>query len=251
MTGMTFSDDPWQFPPDPPPDQSVGAPLSITAIDDITPLDAQLGAFEKKTVPDSLKDALWGDHDPGANRIGISEDGKTGPILQTYAILDAARITNLPELLERSGLEHRCLFQGRAFDDLKNVAPWLVRLELGNSFARNLFTQGGADWQLWDKRPGIYVRSRCDFMKIHNHFRKFTRVQDERGKWYYWRFWEVQSLIAVLRTFDKRESDDFFRPPIVELIIGLIIRQDAKGTACLVRPMKAKAGMSPDGDHSF
>ncbi len=41
----------------------------------------------------------------------------------TYALLDAAKVTNLPELLAGSKLEHRCLFQREAFDGLKNVAP--------------------------------------------------------------------------------------------------------------------------------
>ncbi len=72
----------------------------------------------------------------------------------TYAILDAAKITNLPELLEASPLEHRCLFKGSAYDALKDAAPWVVRLENGNSFTRNLFTRSSAPWhQWWDSEP--------------------------------------------------------------------------------------------------
>ena len=41
----------------------------------------------------------------------------------------AAKIVNLPELLESSRLWHRCLFQGKAYDELRTVAPWLVRPE--------------------------------------------------------------------------------------------------------------------------
>ena len=44
--------------------------------------------------------------------------------------------------------------------DLKQVAPWVVKLEQGSDFTRNLFTRGDAPWYLWDADPGIYVRSR-------------------------------------------------------------------------------------------
>lgn len=53
----------------------------------------------------------------------------------------AAKIVNLPELLESSRLWHRCLFQGKAYDELRTVAPWLVRPERENAFTRTLFSR--------------------------------------------------------------------------------------------------------------
>jgi hypothetical protein len=50
---------------------------------------------------------------------------------------------------------------------------------------------------LWHKEPGIYVRSRADFEDLWKHFRKFTRVQDESGKWYYFRFWEQRAFRKI------------------------------------------------------
>ncbi|MEP4929489.1 MAG: hypothetical protein ABJT31_17080, partial [Hyphomicrobiales bacterium] len=60
-----------------------------------------------KTVPDALYEPLFGQPDDTP--------------LHTYAILDAAKFPNLPELLEVSGLVHRCLFKGDAFDELKDA----------------------------------------------------------------------------------------------------------------------------------
>lgn len=119
-------------------------------------------------------------------------------MMQTYAILDAPKVMNLPDLLESSGMKHRCLFKGDAYDELKYVAPWLVCLEEDNSLIRNLFTLSDASYHLWNKEAGIFIRSRHDFDSLWRHFRKFTRIQDENKKWFYWRFWDCEVMNFVL-----------------------------------------------------
>lgn len=186
------SDDPWFLlagrsnavhTPEPPA-------LRIQIIEDVEPLDAQIGVSPKKTAPDALHDALFGQPEPTELEIAaVGGDPSAVPAMQTYAILDAARTVNLPEMLEQSGLEHRCLFKGKAYDELKNVAPWIVHLEEGSSFTRNLFTRTDAAWHFWGAGVGIHVRSRGSLDDMYRHFRKFTRIQDERGKWHYLAFW--------------------------------------------------------------
>lgn len=92
------------------------ATVLISEIPNVEPLDAQLGAFPKKTVPDALHDAFWSQ--PQANTSELEMAGgdpiKVPPI-QTYAVLDAAKVINLPEFLENSGLEYRCLFKGDTY----------------------------------------------------------------------------------------------------------------------------------------
>ena len=126
------SDDPWTLLPcgvaafQPEPERPV---LQVDTIEGVEPLDTQIGVFPKKIVSDALHDALFGQQEPTAAEIeAAGGDPAAVPPMQTYAILDAAKLTNLPELLERSGLEHRCLFKDDAYDELKNVAPWIVRL---------------------------------------------------------------------------------------------------------------------------
>lgn len=206
-------DDPWTDIPGPRPEAEAGAGVSglkIEVIESIEPLDIQAGAFPKKTVPDALFDALFGQPEPTPAEIkAAGGDPATVPSMRTYAILDAAKVVNLPELLERSGLDHRCMFRGRAYDDLMNVAPWIVGLEEGSSFTRNLFTRSDAAWHLWDTEPGIYIRSRGGLEEMWRHFRKFTRVQDEKGKWFYFRFWETHWAARVIRDIGQVEADRF------------------------------------------
>ncbi|MDO5643801.1 MAG: DUF4123 domain-containing protein, partial [Paracoccus sp. (in: a-proteobacteria)] len=181
--------------------------LRIEIIEGVAPLDAQLGVFPKRTVPDALYDALFGQPDPSPAEVEAAGGNASAvPFMQTFAILDAAKIMDLPELLEDSGLAHRCLFKGDAFDELKDVAPWIVRLEKGNNFTRNLFTRSDACWHLWDSQPGIYVRSRATLDDIWRHFRKFTRIRDTSGGWLYFRFWESPVSTTFLSMGNSPEA---------------------------------------------
>lgn len=159
--------------------------LTLEVIPDVVPFGDQFDVEKSKTVPDALFSPLFGQPD--------SQD--TLVRMRTFALLDAVKVPALPEMLEASGLEHCCLFKGVAYDELKDVAPWLVRLEEGNSFSRNLFTRSDAPWHLWDSEPGMYLRSRGTLDQLWQHLRKFTRLRDEAGKWFYFRFWETDCLI--------------------------------------------------------
>jgi len=136
-----------------------------------------------------LEDELFGQPDPDTP-------------FNTFAVLDAANVANLPELLATSGLEHHCLFIGDALDEMAEVAPWVVQLEPDHRLTRNLFTEGRAAWQLWDKNPGMILRAprSCEDMK--KHLRKFLKVQDDGGKWFYFRFWEGATLQTVAQSSD-------------------------------------------------
>ena len=112
------------------------------------------------------------------------------PQLGTYAVLDAATLPNLPELLDTSGLPHRCLFQGQAADEMGHVAPWLVALDPAAPLTMQLFTAGDAPFHLWSLGPGVLFRSRADLAAIRAHLRKMLRVTDPSGKAYFFRFWD-------------------------------------------------------------
>lgn len=189
------NDDPWQLPErwanrqDLPKDY-----LRMEEINGVVPLDLQIGVWPKKSVPHALMASLFGgpkSHDSEA----LPKDGH----LQLYAILDAAKIRNLPMLLESSGLEHCCLYKGGALAQLSDVAPWLVRLEESSNFTRNLFTQGDAPWHLWGKDAGILIQSVEPIDELARHFRRFTRPRDEAGHTLFFRFWDPRILGRYLR----------------------------------------------------
>ena len=92
---------------------------------------------------------------------------------QAYAILDAARFFGLVQMLEASRLPHRTLLPETASDedesDCDDVAPYLVQLDAGNRFVRNLFTRMSHPAALWDSLSG--VMGRADSGGCHGHSR--------------------------------------------------------------------------------
>lgn len=172
--------------------------LNTQTIEGVEPLDSQLGTVSVKAVPDVLFEPLFGPLEPTQIELKQTDgDPAKMRVLQTYAILDAAKIAGLSELLATSGLEHRCLFKGGAYETLRDVAPWIVRLEPDHKFIRNLFTRSDAYWHAWDAEPGIFLRSRGALDELWKHFRKFTKVQGDDGKWFYFRFWEPFILYGL------------------------------------------------------
>ena len=213
---MASIDDPWINAPA-AASEAEQSGLRVETIEGVAPLDRQFGIHPKKSVPDALHDALFGQ--PAPTEAEIEAAGGVAaavPSLQTYAILDAAKVVILPELLDANRLEHRCLFKGAAYDELKNVAPWIVRLEEGNHFTRSLFTGPEGINGLWETEPGFYIRSRATLDELWGHFRKFTRVQNPAGKWYYLRFWDKSVLNAARR---EGRDTEFYQKLVNDMTI--------------------------------
>lgn len=151
--------------------------LEVADHDGIAPLDAQIADFPKRDVPDAARAALFG-----------GDDGAL------YALLDGAAIPGLPDRLHAEGLDHRCLFSGKAEQDFHAAAPWLVRLDRGARLLRSLFTSAGRPWDLWQKKPGVFLRSPAPIDDIRAHLRRLTRVQDAADKWFFFRFYDAEAM---------------------------------------------------------
>jgi hypothetical protein len=174
----------------------------VTTLDGIKPLTVERTGQPSLEQLGPLHSELFGTVDQA--------DVPTDDVVKTYALLDAARVMNLPETLQDSGLRHQCLFKGDAFDNMNSVAPWLVELEAESSFTRNLFTKSDSPWHLWDDEPGIFVRTSVPFDTLYQHFRKFTMLQDDADSTYYFRFWEPDWAVDLLILLDDAQFSAFF-----------------------------------------
>ena len=214
---MNDISDPWVLPDATPVLPSTQAdlegsasPMSLAHVEritDITPLGARPGPDADMVVPDSLQATLFD-----------SPDSDAAP-RHLYAVLDASRISGLAALLETSGLEYRCLFKGDAEQELQDVAPWLVRLEVGSSLTRQLFARHPSGKVsplfLWDANPGLLFRASASLTEVWRHLRRFTRVRDETGAWFYFRFWEpeVAALYFPALRSDMGQAQHWLRGP--------------------------------------
>lgn len=199
---------------------------------DLAPLDAQTDTTEPDTTPTALTPALFG------------PIGDATPA--TFAIFDAAKFPNLPELLPNSGLEHQCLFTGDAFEELSHVAPWIVRLEDDHAFTRALFTRTDppTPWTHWDKDAGIYLRSEASLDELCAHFRKFTKVRmdgipdKDRAAWQYFRFYDPEQAalyFEAIRQWPDRMAQ-FYRLANAKLVERTIAISSIAATAHIFTP---------------
>ncbi len=168
----------------------------------IVPLDAQIGVFPRKTVPDGLSEHLFAH----------------GPVV--YAVLDGAKIDALPEILGASGLQHRCLFTGQAAEDHGDAAPWLVELHPEAALLRQLCTRSEARSHHWGAEP-LFLRSDAGFDALSRHLRKFTQLRDTGGRWTFFRFWQTDILLDILARDGSILADAFLIPDRIEAVIGL------------------------------
>ncbi len=178
--------------------------LEITEIAGVEPLDMQLGAHPRRTVPDALREVLFGQPEPSESEIRRYGTAQAVPPMKTFAILDAAKVQHLPMLLDDAQLRHGCLFTGEESHLLGEVAPYLVELDEDISFTRALFThnpnfhEDHATVHMWHKEPGLYLRSRDSFTRNLSHFREIARVADDDGKPVFFRFYEPSVAISYL-----------------------------------------------------
>lgn len=122
--------------------------------------------------------------------------------ISTFVVVDGARVPNIPELIEASGLEGRSLFGEGADERLIESGPWLVRLEQDSRFTRRFFLESNeqrADQALWMANCGIFIRSRSELEGLSGHLRKFTKIKDEDERWFFFRFWDSDFMGLYLR----------------------------------------------------
>ena len=189
--------------PDPPPGSVPGltgaVQLCLSYVRELVPLDTQLGHWPKKSVIDALQPFLF-------DARGIAR-GET-----VHAIIDAAKLDDLPDHLAQSDLRHRCLFKGDALRDWGHVAPWLVTLGPDDRLTRRLFTGGERPFGWWDSGAALFMRGDSDLDALWRHLRKYTRIEDEGGRWAYFRFWEAVAIQMLYRSRALPHARDFFAP---------------------------------------
>lgn len=191
--------------------------LQKTPIPDVAPLDAQKGVLPAKSVPDALIPALFGQPEPTEAELAEYGSADAVPKMRTYVIVDTAKLAQGQGIIEGCDLPWRCLQKGQLAEDLADVLPYLVELDADARFTRILLThlpgvhEEMATLHLCHKEPGVFIRTRAEFDDVWSHLRKFSRVNDEAGKWYYFRFWEGRNLEGLLGSMSEDQLASFFR----------------------------------------
>jgi hypothetical protein len=124
----------------------------------------------------------------------------------TFVILDGASVPGLPETLHRLQPEHECLFRGELEPDMREVAPYLVRLEPDSEFSDWVIEKG------WGKHWGIFALSPADLRTMRQHFRSLLVVYDPEGNPRRFRYYDPRVLSAHLPACNAADLAAMFGP---------------------------------------
>jgi hypothetical protein len=121
-----------------------------------------------------------------------------------YGIIDCAQDPRLHDLVNSSP-GSMCLFKGKDLAlDVKQAAPWLVRLDQGSEVL-GIWQQHGraANW-------GIMAYSAAPIEQLHRHFRRFLQAKLPDGMIVLFRFYDPRVFNTYLRAATPEERAPWF-----------------------------------------
>lgn len=158
--------------------------------------------------------------------------GSTLPPLQVFALLDASQSADIPICLEGFSNPARCLFDGAAYEDMAEVAPWLVELTRYSDVWDWFVEEGfGRNW-------GILIHSRLELPRLKTHLKKFLKIEDEDGERYFFKYYRPEHFNRYVPSFDDAQSAAFWRG--IEAVYA-----ESKGDATVLM----RHGLNTGGQH--
>ncbi|MBS0123538.1 DUF4123 domain-containing protein [Thetidibacter halocola] len=124
-----------------------------------------------------------------------------------YLLVDASRSPATRFVIETMTDHALCLFDGEAFDDLAEVAPWLVPLTLD---ARDdvydwFMAEGyGNDW-------GVFVLAGAEARKVKTTLKRSLKVVDEDGNELYFKYYRPSVFNTYLPAMEPDQASFILR----------------------------------------
>ncbi|MFV1984781.1 MAG: DUF4123 domain-containing protein [Thiohalomonadales bacterium] len=131
--------------------------------------------------------------------------------LNTYAIVDGAKLRTLFKTLEQTKPAHKILYTGYIADELEAVAPYLIELTLNDKFTDWLLSNGYA------ARCMCFIKSQSSLNELAEHFRNYTLVNMEQTnpddpETAFYAFYDPKVFPAHMAGMTAAETATFFEP---------------------------------------
>lgn len=129
---------------------------------------------------------------------------------KTYLLTDAtsrSMINKTFDLDDYNDLDMRSLYAGKLAEELKQQAPYLINVTLSQEqldddslvpkFHRDFFSN------YWGKSTGIFIQSTETLDNVIFHLKKFLKIQDDNGKWFFFRFFDPRIMSHYLESIQR------------------------------------------------
>ncbi|MDO5642723.1 MAG: DUF4123 domain-containing protein [Paracoccus sp. (in: a-proteobacteria)] len=124
-----------------------------------------------------------------------------------YAVLDATLVACLVERLEAWDVRAASLFSGASAEQTRDFAPYLADLTESDRALRSLLREPGTLNGLRGNSGVLFFVSQSPFDDVRQHLRRFTKVPDQHGKWYFLRFWDSRCAPAFWGAFPDNGAE--------------------------------------------
>jgi len=123
-----------------------------------------------------------------------------------FVMVDGVLVRDINARWSKNDPQFSCLYQGRAAQDLSDVAPYLGGLSNHRQILEGLVNAG------WGRSWGVYITCDVSFDELRHHLRKFLKVKGGDGQELYFRFYDPRVLRTFLPTCDRDQVKEIFGP---------------------------------------
>lgn len=130
--------------------------------------------------------------------------------VRTYLLTDATSrnlVTSTFDLDDYDEVTVRSLYSGDLAKELKHHAPYLIDITLSKEqlsddnqvpkFHRDFFSRH------WGKNTGILLHSSESIDKVVFHLKKFIKIQNNQGQWFFFRFFDPRTMNHYLQSIQR------------------------------------------------
>lgn len=125
-------------------------------------------------------------------------------VLNTYAVVDGAACPELSFMAYDYSAEVHCLWSGDMTEDVREVAPYLVPLKIGQKFT---------DWLLEygiEKECFVIFESDLETDKFKSRFKKFLLIRSLEGEPQIFRIYDPRIFSIFHRFLDDEQSSELY-----------------------------------------
>jgi len=127
--------------------------------------------------------------------------------LDLFAIIDGAVNVTIHEKIVSTLLinDRANLFQHTPFYNVKDAAPYLIRVKMSEAIVSMFSDIWGTSW-------GVFLYSNASINKLSQHLTEYLIVKDPLGEQLMFRFYDPRILPVFIESCNKEELKSFFGP---------------------------------------
>ncbi|WP_163830772.1 DUF4123 domain-containing protein [Spartinivicinus ruber] len=137
-----------------------------------------------------------------------------------YFIIDSASLPELPERIWELEDNPQCdsLFRGTPEEELCDVAPYLIKVNIGSPLFEWLLQQS------MDLPVGIFIISHCEHAQLYSHFKAALEINLPNQHWAHFKLYDPRVISGLNLVCNKQTFASLLGPASICIYVDLCSR---------------------------